>query len=556
MKDLVKVVCENDRSEIIINKGATPEDVLHMLHLRNEHPFIAVYVNNRLRELYYQLYKPVTLRFIDVTHFEGMRIYQRTLFFILLKAVRDLYPGGTLRIEHSVARGFYGSVSGIGEMTAEVIAALRERMREIVRQDIPIVFEEVPIKEAIRLFREQGFEDKVTLLETRPHLYVNIYRLADVAGYFYGVLAPSTGYVTLFDIERYYRGFYLAVPKRDDPRQLEEMIPHEKMFGVFSQYHQWMEIMKISTIGSLNRMILEGGSSELIKIGEALQEKRLAAIADKICHKHLREGIKLVLISGPSSSGKTTFGKRLGIQLRVLGLKPIMLSMDNYFVNRGDTPKDEKGRPDYESLEAVDVKLLNDNLLALFRGEEVEVPKFDFHEGKRYYDGEKLRMDDKSLLIIEGIHGLNPALTPLVDDGSKFRVYVSALTSISMDNTSRIHTTDNRLLRRMVRDARYRNRSALDTLRGWGSVRRGEEKHIFPYQEQADEMFNSALFFELSILKSYAEPLLMNVPDTEPEYGEASRLLKLLDFFAPIDAAEVPPTSIIREFIGGSSFHY
>lgn len=556
MKDAVKIICENDGSEIHVQKGSTLGDIEDILHLKNPRRFIAAYVNNKLKELYYEVYKPKSVRFIDITHFEGMRIYQRTLFFILVKAVKDIFPEGAVHIEHSVARGYYGTIKGIDPLNGEMVARIKSRMLEVVRQDVPIVKDSVPVEEAIHIFEQAKFHDKVGLLKSRPHKYISIYWLAEVPGYFYGKLAPSTGYVELFDLELYDTGFYLAVPKRSNPQELEEMIPHEKMFEVFSLHRQWMNIIDVHNIGSLNQMVLSGHSGDLIKMGEAFQEKFFSYVAEKIMERHENGNLKLILISGPSSSGKTSSCKRLSIQLRVLGLRPIQISMDDYFLNRDQTPLDAKGRPDYESLGAVDVKLLNDHLLTLFDGGTIEVPRFDFHEGMRSFKGNTMTFDDRSIILIEGIHGLNPALTPLVDDSLKFKIYVSALTSLSMDNTSRINTTDNRFLRRMVRDASYRNRVALDTLKGWGGVRRGEEEYVFPYQEQADTMFNSALFFEMSILKKYAEPLLMSVPDTVPEYGEASRLLGLLNNFVPIDDSEIPPTSILREFIGGSSFRY
>ena len=554
MERLIKIRCENNNSELYVKPGTSLLDLLDIVHIKNKYRFIAAYVNNKSKDLNYLIYEHLSVKFIDATHFEGARVYHRSLFFVLYKAVYDLYPECVLKIKHSVARGFYFEVEGL-KMTADAPAEIKERMDEIVRQDVPILRDVYYLDEAKEIYRQSGFNDKLRLLDTRQHLYVTINQMANVYGYFYGTLAPSTGYVDVFDIRRFYDGFCLCVPKRNNPLELEEVGERDKLFDVFKLHKEWIEILDVSDIGSLNTMILRRQTGDLIKMGEAFQEKMFAQLADIIYEKN-GEGVKVILISGPSSSGKTTFSKRLNIQLRVFGLKPVILSMDNYFVNREDTPLDEKGKHDYESVDALDRELFNANLNALIRGEEVEIPKFDFHDGKRYMDGTKLRLSEKSVIIIEGIHALNPILTSDVPDKNKFKIYVSALTSLSMDHLSRISTTDNRLLRRIVRDSKYRNHTALQTLQRWGSVRRGEEKNVFPFQDEADYMFNSALFYEISVLKRYAEPLLLEVPDTAEEYSEAKRLLSMLDFFLPIDDAEIPPTSMIREFIGHSSFDY
>ncbi|MBQ4279878.1 MAG: nucleoside kinase, partial [Rikenellaceae bacterium] len=423
-------------------------------------------------------------------------------------------------------------------------------------RDRKIVRQKVLAEEAEALYAKFGFDDKIALLRTRPHLYVTIYSLANLVGHFYGALAPSTKFIHLFDLKKYGQGIYIAVPKRTNPQELESMVKQEKMFEIFREYKDWVDILGVSNIGSLNAMVLNGQSSELIKIAEAFHEKKLASIADQISEANCARGVRIVLISGPSSSGKTTFAKRLGIQMRILGLKPVLISLDDYFVDREKTPKDEKGNYDYEALEALDIETFNKHLRALLDGEAVDVPRYDFITGKRQSRDVPLSLDDRSVLVIEGIHGLNPRLTPQIDDKYKFKIYVSAFTSISLDDLTRIPTTDNRLLRRIVRDYNTRGSNATDTLRRWGSVRRGEDKHIFPYQEEADVMFNSSLFYEIAVLKNVAEPMLHEVPDTVPEYGEAQRLLKFFDYFTPVDPAEIPPTSILREFIGGSSFIY
>lgn len=552
----VKIICENNDSEMHVAKGTSLLDVLSILSLKNDNPYLAAYVNNKLKELTYNIYEPVSIRYIDITHFEGMRVYQRTLFFTLNKAVYDVFPGKALKIKHAVSKGFYAEVEGIEKFTDEDVNVLKDRMAVLIAQNIPIVRERVLSTEAAQLYARMHFVDKIALLESRPHLYSTVYHLADMVGYMFGAMAISTGYLQLFDLRRYFNGIYIAIPKRTDPCELEPMVHQDKMFDVFNEYKNWVDIIDVSNIGSLNRKILDGNSSELIKIAEAFHEKKLASIADMILKEHSKRAVKLVLISGPSSSGKTTFAKRLGIQLRIFGLKPVLISLDDYFVDRDKTPLDENGEYDYESLYALDLDTFNDNLSTLFDGGAVDVPRYDFITGKREYHEKPLRLDERSVLVIEGIHGLNPELTKQLDDRLIFKIYISALTSISLDNLSRIATTDNRLLRRIVRDYNTRGADATATLKRWPSVRAGEDKHIFPFQENSDVMFNSSLFYEISVLKPYVEPMLHEVPDIVPEYGEAQRLLKFLESFIPISPDEIPPTSILREFIGGSSFKY
>ena len=556
MDDTVKVICENSDSHLYVNMGTSLGQVAAMIGVEGPNPYLAAYVNNELRELDYKIYSPISVRFIDITHFEGIRVYQRTLFFVLNKAVIDLFPGQRLRIKHSVAKGFYCEIDGFDDIPQTDIDRIRARMDEIIMHDIPIVRQKILAEEAEALYAKFGFEDKIALLRTRPHLYVTIYSLANIVGHFYGALAPSTRYIHLFDLKKYGQGIYIAVPKRTNPQELENMVNQEKMFEIFREYKDWVDILGVSNIGSLNAMVLNGQSSELIKVAEAFHEKKLANIADQISEANHARGVKIVLISGPSSSGKTTFAKRLGIQMRILGLKPVLISLDDYFVDREKTPKDEEGNYDYEALEALDIDTFNKHLNMLLNGQAVDVPRYDFITGKRQQRDVPLSLDQRSVLVIEGIHGLNPKLTPQVEDRYKFKIYVSAFTSISLDDLTRIPTTDNRLLRRIVRDYKTRGNNAADTLRRWGSVRRGEDKHIFPYQEEADVMFNSSLFYEIAVLKNLAEPMLHEVPDTIPEYGEAQRLLKFFDYFTPVSPDEIPPTSILREFIGGSSFIY
>ena len=556
MVSVIKIICENCGSELLVNMGTSLSEVIDMLALKNDHPFLAAYVNNRVKELSYKIYTPISIRFIDITHFEGTRVYQRTLFFIMQKAVHDLYPDAAFSIKHSVSKGFYCEIAGHDQLSADEVECIKARMDDIIDQDIPIVRERVLSSEAEEIYAQLGFEDKIALLHTRPRMYVDIYRMADMAGYFYGALAPSTSYIHLFDIRPYYNGLHLAVPRRTDPDKLENIVPQDKMFDIFKEYKEWVSVMGVSNIGSLNGKILAGESSDLIKVAEAFHEKKLAGIADSIYEANVERGARIVLISGPSSSGKTTFAKRLGIELRILGLRPVMVSLDDYFVDRENTPRDEKGDYDYEALEAIDLQLFNTQLQQLMDGESVTIPRYDFISGTRQWHSEPLQLDERSILVIEGIHGLNPQLTSSIEDRLKFRIYISALTSISMDDLSRIPTTDNRLLRRITRDYYTRGSNAEASLKRWGSVRRGEDKYIFPYQENADVMFNSSLFYEISVLRQFVEPMLREVPDVVPEYAEARRLLKFLDNFTQIPSDEIPPTSILREFIGGSSFKY
>ena len=556
MADSIKVICDNLGGPIRVAMGTPLSDVAARL-TPGRYPFLAAFVNNRIKELNYKIYTPVTVRFVDITDFAGIRVYQRTSWFILQKAARTLFPGHTLHIRHSMGQsGFYCELEGLDEFTHEQAAALEGHMREVVAQNLPIERTKVLTSELRAIYAEQGFDDKTALLDTRPRLYSDLYTLDGTAGYFYGALAPSTGYIDRFCIEPYYQGFYLALPLRTNPGVLNKNVQQEKMFGIFQEYQSWVRIMGVPTVGDVNSKVLAGDAGGMIKLAEAFHERKFAWVADTIYDANLSRGVRIVLISGPSSSGKTTSAKRLGIQLGVLGLKPVLISLDDYFVDREKTPKDADGEYDYEALEAIDLELFNDHLRRLMRGESVDIPRYNFITGRRMQHNDPLTLDERSILIVEGIHGLNPRLTPGVPEEQKFRIYISCFTSVAMDNLSRIATTDNRLLRRLTRDYRQRGADALATLSRWASVRRGEEKHIFPYQENADVMLNSSLFYEISVLRPFAEKILREVPDTVPEYDEARRMLKFLDNFIPIPPDEIPPTSILREFIGGSSFQY
>ena len=553
----IRIICENGpRRELFVPMGTTLLEIAALLDIETPRPWLAAYVNNRIKELTYAVFEAVTVRFIDITHFEGHRVYERTLFFTLNKAVHDLWPERKFSIKHSLSRGFYSEISDCDGVTPEMIELIKGRMAELIAENIPIEHDRVLYDEAVESYARLGYDDKIALLETRPRLYVTLYTLGDVVGYFYGALAPSTGYLGLYDLRPYGRGMFIAVPKRTEPEVLNKMVPQTKMRETFAEHNEWVSVMGVSNIGQLNARIQGGEASDLIKIAESFHEKKLSSIADTIFEAHRTKQTRLVLMSGPSSSGKTTTAKRLGIQLQVLGLRPVLISLDDYFVERERTPLDEKGEYDYEAFDAIDHAKFNGDIARLFAGESVTIPRYDFITGKRMWHDHPLVLDERSILIVEGIHALNPCLTSSLGDDLKFRIYLSCLTSIAMDNLSRIPTTDNRLIRRMVRDNLTRGLDASATLRRWQSVRRGEEKHIFPYQENADVMFNSSLFYELPVLKDYVVPLLRSVPNTIPEYAQARRLLKLLDFFVTIPPDEIPPTSILREFIGGSSFKY
>lgn len=556
MADTIKVICQNLGSTFEVPMGTPLSEVAGKIG-PGRHPFLAAFVNNRLKELNYKIYTPVTVNFVDITSFEGIRVYQRTSWFILQKAVRDLYPGQTLHIRHSMGQsGFYCEIEGVDKFSSAQTEALKGRMRELVARDLPIDRTKAPTSEVRARYQAQGAADKIALLDTQPRLYSNLYTLDDTVGYFYGSLAASTGYVTLFDIEPYYNGFYLALPLRTEPERLNKNVHQEKMFDIFREYQSWVGIMGVPTVGAVNSKVLSGDAGGMILVAEAFHERKFAAVADAVFEANSSRGTRLVLISGPSSSGKTTSAKRLSIHMGVLGLHPVLISLDDYFVEREKTPKDASGDYDYEALEAIDLELFNDQLCRLMRGESVDVPRYDFITGRRMWHNAPLQLDERSILIVEGIHGLNPRLTPCIPEEQKFRIYVSCFTSVAMDNLSRIATTDNRLLRRLTRDYTQRGADALKTLARWASVRRGEEKHIFPYQENADVMLNSSLFYEISVLRPFAEKILREVPDTVPEYNEARRMLKFLDNFVPIPPDEIPPTSILREFIGGSCFKY
>lgn len=554
---MLQIYCKNNNSTREFPEGSSLLDIYNGFNLTMPYGPVSAKVNNKVESLDFRVYYNKDIEFLDITSSSGMRTYVRSLFFILVKAVEELYPQGSISLEHPISKGYFCKLHIDRTIGLDDVQRIKQKMQEIIAADIPYTRTESHTEEVVRLFEKRGMMDKARLLDTYGQLYSYYYQLGDTVDCYYSSLVPSTGYIRLFDIVKYYDGLLLRIPNRENPTKLEEVVKQEKMLEVFQEYHRWNQILGISTVGDLNVACNEGHATDLINVSEALQEKKIAQIADEITHRD-QDGkrVKLVLISGPSSSGKTTFSKRLSIQLMTNGLKPYPISLDDYFVNRNDTPLDENGKHDFESLYAVDLPFFEEQLTTLLNGGEVELPRYNFTTGKREMSGKKLRIDEHMILIIEGIHALNPALTPHIPNENKYKVYVSALTTILLDNHNYIPTTDNRLLRRIIRDYKYRNYSAEETIARWPSVRAGEEKWIFPYQENADAMFNSALLFELAVLKDYVEPVLRKVPNRCPEYSEAHRLLRFLNYFVSVQDKELPPTSLLREFLGGSSFQY
>ena len=510
-------------------------------------------VNNKVEGMHFRAYRDKDVEFLDMTSGSGSRCYTRTLFFILCKAVHDLYPCSRVVIDIPVSNGYYVNLVIGHDITDDDTARIRKRMQEIIDAKIDIHRHEVPTEDAVRMFAEKGDTAKVKLLKSYGRLYTTYYQMADYVDYYYGSLLTNTSMIYLFGLEKYYDGLLLRIPDLKNPQELPEMTRQDKMFGIFKEHHHWQDIIGVRTVGDFNELVDKGEATNLINVSEALQEKKITEIANEIS---AREGIKLVLLAGPSSSGKTTTCKRLSIQLIANGLRPLPISLDDYFVDRELTPKDVDGEYDYESIYALNLKLINEQFNKLFKGEEVELPKYDFQSGKSRPSGRKLRMEPNNVLVVEGIHALNTELTSEIPEEQKFRVYVSALTTILLDDHNYIPTTDNRLLRRIIRDYKYRGVSARESIHRWPSVRAGENKWIFPYQENADAMFNSAMLFELAVIKQQAEPLLTQVPECAEEYSEAYRLRKFLEYIRPIPNRDIPPTSLLREFLGGSSFHY
>ena len=553
MKQVVQIRCKNNKKTQKVANGSTLSDIFSSFNLKMEHGPVSAKVNNKVEGMHYRVYNNKDIEFLDMHTSSGSRAYTRTLFFVLCKAVQDLYPGHDVVIDIPVSNGFYVDVRLERDVTVEDVDCIRKRMQEIVDARMPIRRYMVPTEDAIALFEEKGDVEKVKLLRTSGSLYTTYYKIGEYVDFYYGTLLTNTSQLYLFGLEKYYDGMLLRIPSLQNPDELGEVTRQDKMFEIFKEHHHWQDIIGIRTVGDFNAAVDAGHATDIINISEALQEKKIAQIAEQIA---ARPGVKLVLLAGPSSSGKTTSCKRLSIQLAVNGLKPLQISLDDYFVDRERTPKDENGEYDYESIYALDLQKINDQFNALFRGEEVELPKYDFQSGKSKKSGKRLKMNDNNVLVVEGIHALNPELTAQIPNEQIFRVYASALTTILLDNHNYIPTTDNRLLRRIIRDYKYRGVSAQDTIHRWPSVRAGENKWIFPFQENADAMLNTAMLYELAVLKMQAEPLLEQVPENCDEYAEAYRLLKFLKYFKGIPFNNLPPTSLLREFLGGSSFHY
>lgn len=537
----------------MVAAGATLEEVWQQTGLDMEYAPICARVNNKVEGMHYRVYNDRQVEFLDITSASGQRTYTRSLFFVLCKAVHDLYTPSKVTIDIPVSNGYYVDLNIGRPVTLEDAGRIRQKMQEIINAAYPIHHHETTTEEAIKMFESLDSHSKVKLLRSQGSLYTTYYDVDGYVDYYYGAMLTNTSQLYLFGLEKYYDGLLLRIPSREHPAELGELVMQDKMFGIFKEHHRWQRILGLRTIGDLNEAIDQGRTNMLIHVSEALQEKKIAKIADEIAN---RKGIRMVLIAGPSSSGKTTTCKRLSVQLLTNGIKPIDISLDDYFVDREKTPLDAHGDYDFEHLHALNLPLLNEQMNALFRGEEVELPRYDFPTGKSMMSGRRLRLHDDEILVVEGIHALNPELMAHVPQEQIYRVYASALTTLLLDSHNYIPTTDNRLLRRIIRDHKYRGVSAQETIRRWPSVRKGENKWIFPFQENADQMFNSAMLFELAVIKRQAESLLEQVPENCLEYAEAYRLRKFLKYIHPIPEDQLPPTSLLREFLGGSSFEY
>lgn len=555
MSETITIYCKNNNTYKDVPIGSSLLDIYTALGAPLRYRPMNAQVNNKTESLNFRCWQPKDIEFIDYTQLSGLRTYVRSLCHIFSKAVYDIWPTATLNLEHPVSKGYYCVIHNGKNIDLETIERIKKRMWELIDADLPFLHKSVRTVDAAVLFRERGMNDKARLIETAGLPYTSYYELEGYINFFYGCLTPSTGYIQLFDLEPYMDGVLLRIPKQTDPMELQPVIKQDKMFEAYKEHLTLQRTVGLDNVGDLNLAIEKGRSQDIILVSEAMQEKQVAKIAEKIADGY-KEGIRIVLISGPSSSGKTTFCKRLQVQLTTNLLHPVGISLDDYFLNREDTPKDEHGEYDFESLYALDLPYFNKDLKKLLSGEEIDLPTFNFETGQRVFKGKKLKFRENSILVIEGIHALNPELTEFIDDKYKYRVYVSVLTSISLDNHNWIPTTDNRLLRRIIRDYRFRGYSAEDTINRWPSVRRGEDKWIFPYQENADAMFNSAMLYELAALRKFAEPILAQVPESSKANAEAYRLLRFLRYFNYIPTEELPGTSLLREFLGGGSFKY
>ncbi len=554
---MLQVYCLNTKSTKEFKEGTTLLEMLPEFDFERPYPIVSAKVNNVSQGLKFRVYNSRDVEFLDLTHHTAQLVYIRSLGFLLYKAAQDLFPGSKLSMEHPISKGMYCRIckSDGQPLNANDIASLRVRMRTIVADDIQFHRHEARIDDAIKMFSDLGLEDKVKLLETSGNAYTDYYTLDDTTDYFYGRLVPSTGYLSIWDIEAYRDGLLMRIPDREHPDRLAETHDQPKTFEVFSESLKWNDIMGLSTVGDVNHAIQNGKARELVQVAEALQEKKIVQIAEEIDRRyHCETPVRLVLITGPSSSGKTTFCSRVSIQLKACGLKPVSFSTDDYFVNRVDTPKLPDGSYDFDNFDTVDHAALERDLMALLNGEEIEVPEYNFVTGIREYNGKRLQLREGSVLLLEGIHALNPMLTEQIPESTKFRIFISTLTSTALDDHNIIPTDDNRLLRRIVRDYNKGAFTAQQTISQWRSVREAEEKWINPYQENADVMFNSAYLLEFAVMRNHAEGILATVPRNSPEYTEAHRLLRFLHYFTPVSDKEIPATSMLRQFIGGSSF--
>ncbi|MBP5242043.1 MAG: nucleoside kinase [Bacteroidales bacterium] len=550
----VEVIIENTHETISVPCGTPLLDIAKDYQHTLQYPIIGALVNNEMADLNYCIYTPRTVQFFDISDkTAGYRVYIHSLAFMLYKAVRDIYPKAQLDVMQSLTNGYYCTITGVDASQIDIAANVRKRMMELVEADLPFTSVPINMAKAQEIIDATSNEETSKLLASVQQLYTTIQRIGDTPHKINCKLVPSTSYLKLWDFRIFSEGYLLQFPNFYNPSLLSLYKETPRMFNIFKEHHDWRKLLHISFVNDLNKAVREGRAVDVIHVSEALHEKKYATIADAI---YQREGVKIVLIAGPSSSGKTTSCRRLGVQLQVLGYDVQQMSLDDYFVDRENTPRQPNGDFDFEALEALNIPLLNEHLLQLSDGKEVEIPTYNFIKGKSEFLGKKLRLGKNSILIMEGIHALNPKLTDQVPDEFKFKVAVSPFTQISIDNQNLIHTSDNRLIRRIVRDYNFRGYSAYETLKRWDSVRDGERKHIFPYQENADIFFNSGLLYELGVLKTYAEPLLERVPQDKPEHAEAHRLMNFLALFEPISPKHIPPTSIMREFLGDSSFEY
>ncbi len=551
----VEIYCKNCNSAHTYPLGTSLLEISKDLNIQSDNVICGAIVNNEVKELSFCVVKSKRIEFFDVSHPDGIRLYVRSLIFVMYAAVKEVFPHVSLRIQNGISNGLFCELQGLDkEISESDIFSIQHEMQNLIAQNLPFIKKDLLTEEAVKLLVEQGLNEKAELFIQQGRLYSELYFLNELGNYFHGHLLPSTGYISNFGLVKYFNGLLLQIPKRKNFQKLRKNIESKKLNEIYQEHKNWADILNVSTIGNLNNFVLQNKSGHVLKISEALHEKKIAEIANKISSKN--GDVKVVLVAGPSASGKTTFSKRLGVQLAVNGLRPYLISLDDYFVDREKTPRDEFGEYDFEALESIDVEYFNQQLIELMEGNEVQLPKFDFHLGKRTQNGNSLKLLPGEILIVEGIHGMNPNLLTKVESKNTYKIFISALTQISFDEHTHISAADNRLLRRMIRDSKYRGYPACETIKRWPSVRRGEEKNIFPFQENADVMFNSATLYELAVLKKYAEPILKQVPENREEYSEASRLLKFLSYFKPIDDAEIPPTSLLREFLGGSSFLY